>query len=66
MNEAQHHQQTLEQREQALDAMCEVIRTAVVCADWDAPLAGVTGLRDHTFTVIDFDGNRYKVTIEEQ
>lgn len=65
MNDAEHHQQTLEQREQTIDVMCETIRTAVVSAKWNAPIAGVTGVRDNTFAVIDFDGNCYKVTIEE-
>ena len=66
MNEAQHHQQTLEQREQALEVISKAVHLAVFDAHWVAPLAGVSELRDRTFTVINFDGNRYKVTIEEQ
>lgn len=65
MTNAEHHQAELEQQEQAYDTMCDLIRTSVVSAKWDAPIAGVTGLRNHSFSVIDFDGNCYKVTIEE-
>ena len=66
MTDAEFHQQTLEQREQSTDVMRETIRTAVVGAQWDAPIALVETLRDNKFTVIDYDGNRYTVTIEEQ
>lgn len=65
MTNAEHHHLELEQQEQSYDAMCETIRTAVVKAHYSEPIAGVTGLRNHSFSVIDFDGNRYKVTIEE-
>lgn len=65
MTNAEHHHLELEQLEQLYDTMCDTIRTAVVKAHWEAPIAGVTGLRNHSFSVIDFDGNRYKVTIEE-
>ena len=65
MTEAEHHQMTLEHRQQAFECMAEVIRTAVVQTPWDSPVAAVTGLRENRFTVIDFNGNRYTVTIEE-
>ena len=66
MNEAQHHQQTLEQREQALEVISKAVHLAVFNAHWVAPIVGVSDLRDRTFIVINCDGNCYKITIEEQ
>lgn len=64
MTNAEHHQQELEQHEQAFDTIKTDIRQAVISASHTASIAFVYPLNDNKFTVIDLIGHRYTVTIE--
>ena len=66
MTNAEHHQQELEQQEQALDTIKTDIRQAIISASHKANIAFVYPLNCNQFTVIDLSGNRYTVTIEEK
>lgn len=66
MTEAEHHQQQLEQQEQAYNKIKADIRQAVISASHTASIAFVYPLNDNQFTVTDLDGHRYTVTIEEK
>ena len=66
MTNAEHHQQELEQQEQAYDTIKSDIRQAVISASHTASIAFVYPLNGNQFTVIDLNGHRYTVTIEEK
>ena len=66
MTDAEHHQQQLEQQEQAFKTIKDEIRAAVISAPHDATIGMVWKLKGNKFTVTSLGGYNYTVTIEEQ
>ena len=65
MTEAEHHQQTLDQRQQAEDEMTERVRDAMMRLPFNLKVGLVGECQGNTFVIVDFGLRHYKVTIEE-
>jgi hypothetical protein len=66
MTEAEHHQIELEQQEQALNAVSEQVRQAVLDLPFDKKIGLVSEMFNNEFIVVTFDMRTYVVKIEEK
>ena len=65
MTEAEHHQQTLDDRQQAEDEMTERVRDAMTRLPFNLKVGLVSECQGNTFMIVDFGLRHFKVTIEE-
>jgi hypothetical protein len=66
MTEAEHHQIELEEQEQALNAVSEQVRQAVLDLPFDKKIGLVSEMFNNEFIVVTFDMRTYVVKIEEK
>ena len=65
MTEAEHYQQTLDERQQAEDEMTARVRDAVMRLPFNLKVGLVGECENNTFVIVDFGLRHFKVTIEE-
>ena len=65
MTEAEHYQQTLDQRQQAEDEMTERVRDAMLRLPFNLKVGLIGEAEGNQFVIVDFGLRHFKVTIEE-
>ena len=65
MDEEAYFQSQLDQQEQALDAVIDSVRNAVLALPLDDKLGLIGEIHNHQFMIVTFDMRKYIIKIEE-
>ena len=65
MTEAEHYQQTLDDRQQAEEHITDKVRQGVMRLPFNEKVGLISEAEGNQFVIVDFGLRHYKVTIEE-